>query len=185
MSKPFLTVVGLYAYDNTIFNGLTVPDGMSTDDVREKILVDNAELPLIYADADVFRLQLRVWCKTHALSWARMYDALATEYSPLENYDRHEEFTDTGSDTGSTEAENLRQVGGWNNAEGWSDSEKNTGSSSDSRSTSNRRVGRMHGNIGVTTSQQMLESEIDLRVKYNMLQIISDSFRENFCIQIY
>lgn len=185
MSKPFLTVAGLYAYDNTIFDDLSIPDGMNADDVRDKILVDNAELPLIYADTDVFQLQLRVWCKTHALSWGRMYDALTTDYSPLENYDRQEEFTDTGTDTGSTEAENLRQVGGWNNAEGWSDSEKNTGSSSDSRNTTNRRVGRMHGNIGVTTSQQMLESEIDLRGKYNMLQIISDSFRENFCIQIY
>ena len=41
------------------------------------------------------------------------------------------------------------------------------------------------GNIGVTTSQQMLESEIALRVKYSLMQIILDAFREDVCIPVW
>lgn len=41
----------------------------------------------------------------------------------------------------------------------------------------------LHGNIGVTTSQQMLESEIQLRTKYNIYEIIAKMFFQEFMIQ--
>lgn len=41
-----------------------------------------------------------------------------------------------------------------------------------------------YGNIGVTTSQQMLEQEIDV-AKHNMIQIIIDDFKKEFCVCIY
>ena len=44
---------------------------------------------------------------------------------------------------------------------------------------------RVHGNIGVTTSQQMIESEISLRAKYDIYKIISKEFEREFLVQIY
>ena len=44
--------------------------------------------------------------------------------------------------------------------------------------------GRVHGNIGVTTSQQMLQSELDL-ARFNIVQQITDLFLTEFCIMIY
>lgn len=44
---------------------------------------------------------------------------------------------------------------------------------------------RIHGNIGVTTSQQMLISEMDLRGKYNIYKMISDLFKKEFCIMVF
>ena len=41
------------------------------------------------------------------------------------------------------------------------------------------------GNIGVTTSQQMLESELDLLPKLNVFNYIIDSFKNRFCILVY
>ena len=41
------------------------------------------------------------------------------------------------------------------------------------------------GNIGVTTSQQMLESEVVLRMKYSLMQIILDAFRQDICIAVW
>lgn len=46
------------------------------------------------------------------------------------------------------------------------------------------RVGRAHGNIGVTTSQQMIQSERDL-VIFNLYDVIAESFIENFCLMVY
>ncbi len=45
-------------------------------------------------------------------------------------------------------------------------------------------TGRVHGNIGVTTSQQMLQSELDI-AKFNIVQQITDLFISEFCIMIY
>lgn len=53
--------------------------------------------------------------------------------------------------------------------------------------TGNRNLlqkGRAHGNIGVTTSQQMLEAERDV-AQYNIIDVIINSFKNRFCLQIY
>ena len=59
-------------------------------------------------------------------------------------------------------------------------------SSSDSGDDSytNTRSARMFGNIGVTTSQQMLQSELDV-AKFCLYDHISDLFASEFCIMIY
>ena len=43
---------------------------------------------------------------------------------------------------------------------------------------------RLYGNIGVTTSQQMLQSELDIAA-WNMYEHIADLFASEFCIMVY
>lgn len=47
-----------------------------------------------------------------------------------------------------------------------------------------KRTGRAHGNIGVTTSQQMLQSELDISV-WNIYEEITNLFMTEFCIYLY
>ena len=67
----------------------------------------------------------------------------------------------------------------------------NTGSGSDKTQTEYEKQRtetentRVHGNIGVTTSQQMIESEMSLRAKYDIYKIISREFEREFLVQIY
>ena len=46
-------------------------------------------------------------------------------------------------------------------------------------------TGNISGNIGVTTSQQMLEQEIEIAGKLNVYNLIADSFKNRFCLQVY
>lgn len=48
----------------------------------------------------------------------------------------------------------------------------------------NDRTGRAHGNIGVTTSQQMLQSELDI-ARFNLYGEISNLFLTELCIYTY
>lgn len=43
---------------------------------------------------------------------------------------------------------------------------------------------RAYGNIGVTTTQQMIEQEREV-VKFNLVDYIVDSFKQNFCVMCY
>lgn len=43
----------------------------------------------------------------------------------------------------------------------------------------------IHGNIGVTTAQQMIDAEIQLRIKYEVYEIIYQLFEKEFLIQVY
>ena len=45
--------------------------------------------------------------------------------------------------------------------------------------------GRVHGNIGVTTSQQMLQAELELVPQLNIINYIISSFKSRFCILVY
>lgn len=43
----------------------------------------------------------------------------------------------------------------------------------------------IHGNIGVTTSQQMLEQELNIVPKLDVIRFISDSWAAEFCLAVY
>lgn len=47
------------------------------------------------------------------------------------------------------------------------------------------RAGTIHGNIGVTTSQQMLEQEMLIVPKLNVMNYIIEAFKNRFCILVY
>ena len=85
-------------------------------------------------------------------------------------YQPHDQTTETGSDRDAG-TRTLR-----NDA----DSE-----SSGEFSRTNTKQNRIHGNIGVTTSQQMLISELDLVDRLDLIQKITDDFKREFCITLY
>lgn len=44
---------------------------------------------------------------------------------------------------------------------------------------------RVHGNIGVTTNQQMIQAEVDMRASYDLYAIIARLFEQEFLSQCY
>ena len=80
--------------------------------------------------------------------------------------------SETNTKTNSTRTDNL------------SESNSNTRTDNLSEKTNSDRIGRAHGNIGVTTSQQMLQSELDI-AKWNIYEQITDLFLSEFCIMVY
>lgn len=175
--QAMLSILSLYAYDNTIFDDLELPEDIDRQTIIDKICFDNAELSLVYTDPAAVKLLIKNWSTTRVENWARIAEALAAEYSPIENYDRYEDFTDTSSQSTGT----TRRVAGWNNDSSLTPSE----GVDSSGSGSNRRTGHLHGNIGVTTAQQMITEEVKLRSSITLSDVISSSFRKYFCIMIY
>ena len=55
---------------------------------------------------------------------------------------------------------------------------------SESEDHSSVHTGRTHGNIGVTTSQQMLQAELDI-ARFNLYDEAADLFLSEFCIYVY
>ena len=95
------------------------------------------------------------------------YDA--STYSPYQK-----------SDTSSSGTNNSTSV----ESNNYSDNLEHNEQGNEFESNFNTRTGRAHGNIGVTTSQQMLQSEIDVS-KFNLYDEISNLFLSEFCIYTY
>lgn len=174
--KATMTVLGLYNYNDTIFNAMQLPDGVDPDNVVSNLLMELAELEVIYPSWITMQRAIADWSRSRVRSWDRMLQALSADYDPVENYDRREEWTD---------GENSR--GGYKNkVAGFNAGEQTDSNSSEQQNSRNAtHSGRIHGNIGVTMAQQMIQSELDLRAVNDMVQIIVNEFKKRFCIMVY
>lgn len=59
-----------------------------------------------------------------------------------------------------------------------------SGKMTDDENVTHTYTERTHGNIGVTTSQQVIQSERDL-VRYDFYMEIVNSFKKEFCLLVY
>ena len=95
------------------------------------------------------------------------------------------------NEDGYTNREKDEETHNSNNTQTYNSSVTNTGSGSDKTQTdygkqrTETENTHIHGNIGVTTSQQMIESEMSLRAKYDIYKIIAREFEREFLVQIY
>ena len=86
--------MGLYNYNNTIFIAMKLPDGVDPDSVVSNLLMELAELEVIYPSWITMQRAIADWGKSRINSWERMLQALNADYDPVENYNRSEEWTD-------------------------------------------------------------------------------------------
>lgn len=161
-----LSILGLNEWtDGHVWDRFDVPDGVSRQDAIDNIMMECAELSLVYPDPDTMTFMIGLWCRKQMDNWTQIQKALKTSYDPLHNYDRHEEWKDTGAS----------QVAGFNQSADMADRD----------AAQSDHTGHIYGNIGVTTAAQMIAGEMDVRMSYNLLDAITQSFKDQFCVQVY
>ena len=258
--KAMLSLWGLYTYNDELFSGINVPVDRMTDpdnptpvfqlqDLVDNILLELAELEVLYTNPTFMQQAITAWAKKQLPVWQELTDTLFYEYDPIENYYRHEDWTDTlsagqthtttytptttdtttytptTSDTrtytpGATDT-TTNSVTGYNGSS-FADHDKSvlahTGFDTDvlthtgydttavshtgydttavshtgydttavvgSGKDTNTRKGYARGNIGVMSTQQMIEMQRDV-VKFNIMDYIIDDFKGRFLVLVY
>lgn len=194
--RSTLSILGLYNLNDEVFDNLTLPTGVDSDLLVENLVTELAELELIYTDYNFMKFMIGVWSRKELPTWTRVLNACNKVYDPIENYNRYEEWTDhanRNSNVNSSVSANgniQHDVAGFNsstlvNASKDTNTETDTGYTTDTATSSGLHNGRVHGNIGVTTSQQMLQSELDIAPNLNIYDYIINSFKNRFCLQVY
>lgn len=194
--RATISILGLYNLNDTIFDNINLPAGVDHDILVTNLVTELAELELIYSDFNFMKFMIGVWSSKELPTWERVVKASNKVYDPIENYDRIEEWHDNLNSNSAVNSSmtgngNIQHdVAGFNssalvNASKDTNTESNTGVSSDTSTSTGYHTGRVHGNIGVTTSQQMLQSELDIAPKLNVYDFIINSFKERFCLQVY
>lgn len=199
-----INVIEFYESQNLdIFDGIILPDGLDKDIVVNTILDISATYIPLYTDYNLFNMKNKVFFQRNLNNFTLMYQALKEEYNPIHNYDRYEDRDEernineeNGRNIDDTVTRDLfteNQVSAFDTNEYQKQSRildqgnETTKTSDNYNSNSNdmyRTRNHLYGNIGVTTSQQMLESEIDLRKKYNIYEIIARMWYNEFMIRV-
>lgn len=92
-----LSPLGLYNWDNTLFDLMQIPEALNKDTLVDNLLAETAELEVLYPNPVVFKNLVGVWSAKQLDIWNRLYATTQYEYNPIENYNRYE----TGSDSGT------------------------------------------------------------------------------------
>lgn len=249
---PKLSVIGLWNYDNTLFDTMQLPEGISMETVRLAIFHEAADFNVVYPDPQILKSMIGAWSAHRVAIWTRLKAVAEAQYDMLNNYDRKETESigreeehsiqtsqttnteesqtgtdttaqsgtdstsqggtvhNTGSDTGSKTAFDSNTLQVTDKEEAASTETRNltdtrtldlenersldlsttrsargSGTDSGTRSEDVTRTLRSYGNIGVTSSQQLLEQEIQLSYKIDLVNIIAVDFVENFCVEVY
>lgn len=219
-----LTLIGVYNYDNTLFDNLNLPDGVDKETFINSLLLEHGEKPVIYINPEFLKFAIGVWSNKYYDSFTKIVEALTSEYNPIHNSDRYEEIsenrknntensgTDTTTTTLNSETESSgnnnssaeNQVSAYNQSDYTPDNKSDTDSTFTNSGSDNQhgsseiehghkintddnftRSAHLYGNIGITTSQEMVNAEIDLRLKSNIYAILTSQFAGEFLLYLY
>lgn len=191
-----LTLIGMNNFlDDHLFDNMQLPSGIDTDVVKNNILMRGGEFEVIYADAYLNQALIGNWSKKWYRTFEKWVNAQNIDFNPIENYDRYEETSDTGSvsaqdhstATGSGSSEDKVSAYDSSTYQPSAQANSTSGSSSDASSSSssnNTHISHIHGNIGVTTSSALLSEAYDIYA-WNIVEHITDMFLAEFVIPIY
>lgn len=209
-AKAKLSILGLYQWDNSIFEEMNLPEEINAETVKWKILEECAELEILYPDPDFIKESIKYWSDSMMPNWQKIVNALIAEYNPIWNKDGT--ITDTmvygehsmqyGQDkvtavTGQRDQTNTHSVSAFNeqgmhasdedHAVGLQATDTNTRDSrtDTSKQHTDKRTVVEQGNIGVTESSAMVRHEVELRAEFNIYQIIADDFKKKYCLMVY
>lgn len=240
----WLSIQGMYEYDNTVFDGFDSPSytddnnvvhTLNRDDVINNILLQCAELEVVYPSIQIMKFAIGVWSASNSRTWDKLYKSMFLEYNPIWNVDADEtekiqhgktettthgktETTTHGhtetrtidiTDEETIDTTSTESVQGFN-SNSWSESKKieNDGTDTfehdgtdtiahtgidtvaDSGIDTLANTGidtitkRRTGNIGVTASQDLIEKERKI-AEFSIVEYITQSFKERFCLLVY
>lgn len=186
-----LSIMGLYEHDNTMFQGLQVPEGLDRDAVINEILLQCAELEIMYPNIDIMKLAITTWSIANQYTWQKLYDTMVLKYNPLWNVDATTVIDHTSDETIDRDASgsgNATDAVKGFNSNTWAESDKTDTTSKAAEDVATNKIEqtteRRTGNIGVTSSMQLIEAERKI-ADFNMISYIAQSFKQRFCLLIY
>lgn len=200
-----LSVMGLYNYDDSIFDDMVLPtsDHLDKDTLVQNILVECSELEILYTDPTFFKKILEIWSKARVHVWQKLADTMDYEYNPIWNKDvkdteyikRTKDESTTYSDTASstTSGTNTNKGVAFNSNDLENrEQDQTSGSMSSSDNSTTRDAGYndedreyiSQGNQGVTSTQQLIKEEREIS-QFSLYDIIISEFKTRFCLLVY
>lgn len=208
-----ISVLGLHQWNSDLFGLMVIPEGLDKDTVISNLLAETAELEVLYPNYEVMRTLIGTWSYKELPIWEHLYKTTQYDYDPIQNYNRTEietiegegDRTHSGTDTRTrkdiTDSITKEAIAGFDSVpsgsnDGLVDQNRskydNKFDSSDSLKhgekikdkTNSRRENHTSGNIGVTTTQKMIQEEREI-AEFNIYDKIIADFKARFCIEVY
>lgn len=183
-----LTIATLNAAFPKLWQGVEWPSGLDAETIKATILIDCSEFPLIYTNPLFLQTMLKSWSVRSTKRWEHYIKVHDAAYNPIWNYDRTEEIHEVtnGNTTGTaTSVQDAYQTGFDSDALQQTNQDGTSANTSTDASNDYTHDAHIYGNVGVTTTQKMIQEELQLWDTFNIYHAIAEDFKREFCIMIY
>lgn len=176
MREATMSILGMYQFDETLFDELVLPDGVDQSVLVDNILAETAELECLYPSPPFMKFMIGNWSKRELPNWNKILEALSVEYNPAHDFMKNDEWSETGTETGTN---NTSRSGDANST--YTDNELNTNSGTNTRgvaaynsstfenaektTVSNTGSNSADGTAKTTTSDSEIKSKNDKRTE--------------------
>lgn len=196
-----LSLLGLYSYDDTIFDNFALPTGLDKDNIITMLCAETADCELLYPNPILMKKLIKSWSEMRLPTWQKVYDAVTAEYGVLDEYDYHEttyskteadgtgdsKTTQTGTNT-TTSSTSGRGFDSSSMVQTNSDTSTNSPNLTNDTDTSFDNTTEVNGTKDVTgrnkNGAELVKQAIDAAMN-NLYDIIMSEFKERFIILVY
>lgn len=206
----FASICQLYTYEE-VFKDIDINDKLDKDTLINAIMDVCGMNEPIYPEIEILQIKVQYFFKKHKDQFDKLvylyslnYDK---DYNPIWNKDgtkTHIETTvrtkdntvdDTHSSSINGSEEDINQVSAYDTS-GFSNDSKTSNSNRRNENGSQNTKGNEKenikltiediekGNIGVTTTADMINQEIDLQSRFNVYEVIARMFFDEFCLHV-
>ena len=179
-----ISLYGLYETDRTIFDGLQLPEQANREELITNLLLEAGEMEIVYPDADIMKMAIESWSDGMIRGWEMIATVLYEKYDPFINIKRDEVRTITQSRNLTNTGRSTNSVNAWNSTNP-ATRDINEGTGTDTGTISTTEHFHVEGDSAITDAQDVAKKEVQLRVTYNLYQIITNDFIKRFCLMIY
>lgn len=187
-----------------MFDDCSVPAGLDFYRVKGAIIMRCGLLTPLYSEPTTQRLATQQFFAENRWNFEHLVKILQAEYSPIENVfeDRTESeliersHSDSGNFSSSVSSTvNTERKISAENVSTYSPDNQETETGTDQKTGTDSRTGKSgenkgltmsrHGNIGVTSAEQLINEEIDLIDRFNPYRFIADLYEKELMIGLY
>ena len=94
MTMATMSILGLYEFDETLFDELKIPNGVDKELLVDNLLCECAELEVLYAEPNFMKMMIGKWSAKELPTWEKLNELFNLEYNPLYNVDAYETLTE-------------------------------------------------------------------------------------------
>lgn len=206
----FASICQLYTYDE-VFKDIDINEKLDRDTLINTIMDVCGMNEPIYPEIEILQIKVQYFFKKHKEQFDKLVYLYSLkyeeDYNPIWNKDAtktHIETTvrskdntvdDSHSNSINDSGEDVNQVSAFDNA-GFSNDSKTSNRNNRNENGNNTTRGNEKenikltiediekGNIGVTTTADMLNQEIELQSSFNIYELIARMFFDEFCLHV-
>lgn len=107
-----MNLQNLLDYDSSILDGVSVPAPLSKEYMQSSIMIRCGLLIPVYSEPLMMKNAINLWFATHQWNIRHLINIIESEYSPIENTDRYDDWTRSiDRDTTATKNDSLTDTG--------------------------------------------------------------------------